>query len=66
MTETIYRQLQERLDLYSMGFPAAKSGIEIKILKYLGILHFPVYTFQSSIPVLWGAPKKILIFFDGV
>lgn len=35
MTENIYRQLQERLDLYSMGFPKAESGIEIKILKYL-------------------------------
>jgi electron transport complex protein RnfB len=35
MTEDIYRQLQLRLDSYSMGFPAAKSGIEIKILRYL-------------------------------
>jgi len=35
MTENIYRQLQERLDLYSMGFPKADSGIELKILKYL-------------------------------
>jgi len=35
MTEDIFRQLQLRLDLYSMGFPAAKSGIEIKILRYL-------------------------------
>ncbi len=35
MTKNIYRQLQERLDLYSMGFPATQSGIEIKILTYL-------------------------------
>lgn len=35
MSEDIYRQLQERLDQYSMGFPATESGIEIKILKYL-------------------------------
>jgi len=35
MTENIFRQLQERLNLYSMGFPATESGIEIKILKYL-------------------------------
>ena len=35
MTENIYRQLQERLDQYSMGFPATESGIEIKILRYL-------------------------------
>jgi Fe-S-cluster-containing hydrogenase component 2 len=35
MSEDIYRQLQQRLDLYSMGFPATASGIEIKILRYL-------------------------------
>jgi len=35
MTNPIYRQLQERLDLYSMGFPATESGIEINILTYL-------------------------------
>jgi Pyruvate/2-oxoacid:ferredoxin oxidoreductase delta subunit len=35
MTKNIYRQLQERLDLYSMGFPPTQSGIEIKILTYL-------------------------------
>lgn len=35
MDKTIYRQLQEKLDLYSVGFPATKSGIEIRILEYL-------------------------------
>jgi Na+-translocating ferredoxin:NAD+ oxidoreductase subunit B len=35
MTEDIYRNLQQRLDQYSMGFPATESGIEIKILKSL-------------------------------
>ena len=35
MTETIYRQLQQRLDLFSMGFPATASGIELKILRHL-------------------------------
>ena len=35
MTETIFRRLQERLDTYSMGFPATASGIEIKILRHL-------------------------------
>jgi len=35
MTNDVYRQLQERLDLFSMGFPATESGVEIKILKYL-------------------------------
>jgi len=35
MTQSIFRQLQERLDMYSMGFPATTSGIEIQILKYL-------------------------------
>jgi Na+-translocating ferredoxin:NAD+ oxidoreductase subunit B len=31
----IYRRLQERLDTYSVGFPATESGIEITILKRL-------------------------------
>lgn len=35
MAKDLYRQLQERLDLFSMGFPTTESGIEIKILKYL-------------------------------
>ena len=35
MADNIYRQLQERLDQYSMGFPAAESGLDIKILRYL-------------------------------
>ena len=35
MTDTLFRKLQERLDLYSMGFPATASGIELKILRYL-------------------------------
>jgi len=33
MTEGIYRDLQQRLDKYSVGFPATDSGIEITILK---------------------------------
>lgn len=35
MTEDIYRKLQERLDTYSVGFPATESGVEIRILKEL-------------------------------
>ncbi|MFP4040724.1 MAG: 4Fe-4S binding protein [Desulfosudaceae bacterium] len=35
MTNDIYRELQERLDLFSIGFPPAPSGVEIKILKKL-------------------------------
>ena len=35
MNDDIYRQLQQRLDLYSMGFPATDSGVEIEILKHL-------------------------------
>lgn len=35
MATDIYRQLQERLDQYSMGFPATESGVEIEILKEL-------------------------------
>ncbi|MFO7557950.1 MAG: 4Fe-4S binding protein [Desulfobacterales bacterium] len=32
MTATIYRKLQEQIDQYSLGFPAAESGIDLKIL----------------------------------
>jgi Na+-translocating ferredoxin:NAD+ oxidoreductase subunit B len=35
MPEDIFRKLQQRLDLYSLGFPATESGIEITILKKL-------------------------------
>jgi len=34
-TKDIYRELQQRLDLYSVGFPATASGVEIRILKSL-------------------------------
>ena len=35
MADPIFRQLQQRLDLYSLGFPATESGIEIRILEKL-------------------------------
>ncbi|MDI6796926.1 MAG: 4Fe-4S binding protein [Desulfatibacillaceae bacterium] len=35
MAQDIYRELQERLDKYSIGFPATQSGIEIELLKEL-------------------------------
>ncbi len=35
MTDPVFRTLQQRLDHYSMGFPATTSGIEIKILEKL-------------------------------
>lgn len=35
MTQDIYRTLQERLDTYSLGFPATSTGVEIEILKRL-------------------------------
>jgi Na+-translocating ferredoxin:NAD+ oxidoreductase subunit B len=35
MSETIFRRLQQKLDQYSMGFPATESGIELTILKRL-------------------------------
>jgi Pyruvate/2-oxoacid:ferredoxin oxidoreductase delta subunit len=35
MPENVYRLLQQRLDTYSMGFPATESGIELKILRHL-------------------------------
>ncbi len=33
MTDAIYSKLREQFDQYSVGFPATKSGVEIKILK---------------------------------
>lgn len=33
--DTIYRKLQERLDLYSFGFPKAENGSDIALLKKL-------------------------------
>lgn len=35
MAEDLYRQLQQRLNLYSLGFPETPSGVEIEILKTL-------------------------------
>jgi Na+-translocating ferredoxin:NAD+ oxidoreductase subunit B len=35
MTTSIYEKLREQLDQYSVGFPATRSGIEIKILQRL-------------------------------
>ena len=38
MTETksdVYRELQEHLDTFVIGFPATKSGVELRVLKYL-------------------------------
>jgi Pyruvate/2-oxoacid:ferredoxin oxidoreductase delta subunit len=35
MSDPIFRELQKRLDQYSLGFPATASGIEIKILEKL-------------------------------
>ncbi len=35
MATDVYRELQKRLDLYSVGFPSTNSGVEIKILKKL-------------------------------
>ncbi len=35
MSQDIFRQLQEQLDQYSLGYPATESGVEIEILKLL-------------------------------
>jgi Pyruvate/2-oxoacid:ferredoxin oxidoreductase delta subunit len=35
MPEDIFRELQQQLDTYSLGFPATESGIELQILKEL-------------------------------
>ncbi len=39
MSDDTYRQLQQRLDKYSLGFPATDSGFEIAILKELFTEH---------------------------
>ena len=33
--DTIYQKLRKQLDQYSIGFPEAKSGVDLKILKSL-------------------------------
>ena len=35
MTQTIYERLRKQIDQYSVGFPEAKSGVDLKILKKL-------------------------------
>jgi hypothetical protein len=35
MAKDIYQELRKQLDMYSLGFPATESGIELKILKKL-------------------------------
>jgi NAD-dependent dihydropyrimidine dehydrogenase PreA subunit len=35
VSKSVYRQLQEQLDLYSVGFPATDSGIELEILRQM-------------------------------
>ena len=35
MEDNIYKQLREQMDHYGLGYPAAESGIEIKLLKKL-------------------------------
>ena len=51
MKTDLYRPLQERLDQYSMGFPATKSGIELKILEHL-FSEADVYMFLALTPKL--------------
>ena len=33
--EKVYRDLQKHLDKQAVGFPATKSGVELRILKHL-------------------------------
>ena len=34
-TLDVYRELQQHLDKFAIGFPATESGVEIRILKHL-------------------------------
>ena len=56
MKDKLYRQLQEQLDQYSMGFPASESGIELKILKYL-FSEADALMFTALTPMLETAQK---------
>lgn len=51
-----YRQLQKKLDQYSMGFPATETGIEIKILHHL-FSEEDALMFISMNPSLTSASK---------
>lgn len=51
MQTDIYRQIQQQLDHYSMGFPEAESGLDQKILKYL---------FSESDAVMFAAMTQAL------
>ena len=51
MQTDIYRKVQQQLDQYSMGFPAAESGLDQKILKYL---------FSESDAVMFTAMTPVL------
>jgi Pyruvate/2-oxoacid:ferredoxin oxidoreductase delta subunit len=57
MKEDLYRQLQERLDMYSVGFPATDSGIEITILKRM-FSEEDARLFLSLTPML-EAPESV-------
>jgi hypothetical protein len=35
MMGTIYQELRKQIDQYSVGFPKAESGVDLKILKKL-------------------------------
>jgi Na+-translocating ferredoxin:NAD+ oxidoreductase subunit B len=35
MSADIYKELQTRIDCYSIGFPATRSGVEMKILRHI-------------------------------
>lgn len=56
MQTDIYRQIQQQLDQYSMGFPATESGIELKILQYL-FSESDARMFAALTPMLETADK---------
>jgi len=56
MQKDIYRQVQQQLDQYSMGFPATESGLDQKILKYL-FTESDAVMFSEMNPILETAPE---------
>ncbi|MHA2340110.1 MAG: hypothetical protein ACXACX_22650 [Candidatus Hodarchaeales archaeon] len=50
--ESAYRELQQHLDTFPVGFPATKSGVEIRLLKNL-------FTPEEARIASWFSSNKI-------
>ena len=55
--EDVYRVLQKHLDKMPIGFPATKSGVELRLLKYL----FTPESIRLIYEYSQGYPRKIAV-----